>query len=429
MNHNKHYGTIAHWFGEMSRGSIICDESSQRIFANRQSLHPDYQEPETGHRVSFQIETENNRAVARDVERVNPGYKNNDSAVITLTDWDWSKNGGYGMDVSNEGQPVFVLGQFLADQTRTPRAGDHLEGTLRRHPNGQWLLVNAVIRSTPESEPEPESIHAALAQKAQGQTVHFFRPEHGPKVEVKIEQPLVAETRYPAPKSAQKNLLPPNQVMSGTITTWDDAKGYGFIRFGDESQNIFFHISAYHYNTSRPQTGQRVSFYCNRPIEGNRQQAVKVVRLGDEAFLFDELPPDYNRLNIDMQALLINSVIAVVFLTVVAVLSNKLFFIYVLISIAAFILYQQDKQTAMESARKIRRKNEYQNRIPENKLHAFSLLGGWPGALVARAAFRHKTKKVPFVQIFWLTVAINVAITYALLIHYTDNPLTNFLKN
>ena len=58
MNHNKHYGTIAHWFGEMSRGSIICDESSQRIFANRQSLHPDYQEPETGHRVSFQIETE-----------------------------------------------------------------------------------------------------------------------------------------------------------------------------------------------------------------------------------------------------------------------------------------------------------------------------------------------------------------------------------
>ena len=54
MNHNKHYGTIAHWFGEMSRGSIICDESSQRIFANRQSLHPDYQEPETGHRVSFQ---------------------------------------------------------------------------------------------------------------------------------------------------------------------------------------------------------------------------------------------------------------------------------------------------------------------------------------------------------------------------------------
>ena len=153
MNHNKHYGTIAHWFGEMSRGSIICDESSQRIFANRQSLHTDYQEPETGHRVSFQIETENNRAVARDVERVNPGYKNNDSVVITLTDWDWSKNGGYEMDVSNEGQPVFVLGQFLADQTRTPRAGDRLEGTLRRHPNGQWLLVNAVIRSTPESEP------------------------------------------------------------------------------------------------------------------------------------------------------------------------------------------------------------------------------------------------------------------------------------
>ena len=322
-----------------------------------------------------------------------------------------------------------MLGQFLADQTRTPRAGNRLEGTLRRHPNGQWLLVNAVIRSTPESEPEPESIHAAPAKKENVQTVHFSRPEHGPKVQAKIEQPLVAETRYPAPKSAQKNLLPPNQVMSGTITAWDDAKGYGFIRFGDESQNIFFHISAYHYNTSRPQTGQRVSFYCNRPIEGNRQQAVKVVRLGDEAFLFDELPPDYNRLNIDMQALLINSVIAVVFLTVVAVLSNKLFFIYVLISIAAFILYQQDKQTAIESARKIRRKNEYQTAsLKTSCMHSACWAVGpvhWSRA--PRSAT--KPRKFLFVQIFWLTVAINVAITYALLIHYADNPLTNFLKN
>ena len=55
MNHNKHYGTIAHWFGEMSRGSIICDESSQRIFANRQSLHPDYQEPEPDTVLAFKL--------------------------------------------------------------------------------------------------------------------------------------------------------------------------------------------------------------------------------------------------------------------------------------------------------------------------------------------------------------------------------------
>ena len=151
MNHNKHYGTIAHWFGEMSRGSIICDESSQRIFANRQSLHPDYQEPETGHRVSFQIETENNRAVARDVERVNPGYKNNDSVVITLTDWDWSKNGGYEMDVSNEGQPVFVLGQFLADQTRTLGRVIVLRARCAVIPtdNGCWSMPLSAVRLSP----------------------------------------------------------------------------------------------------------------------------------------------------------------------------------------------------------------------------------------------------------------------------------------
>lgn len=151
MNHNKHYGTIAHWFGEMSRGSIICDESSQRIFANRQSLHPDYQEPETGHRVSFQIETENNRAVARDVERVNPGYKNNDSAVITLTDWDWSKNGGYGMDVSTKGSRSLCWDSFLP--TKPVRLGRatvlKARSAVIPTDNGCWSMPLSAVRLSP----------------------------------------------------------------------------------------------------------------------------------------------------------------------------------------------------------------------------------------------------------------------------------------
>jgi uncharacterized membrane protein YsdA (DUF1294 family) len=35
-------------------------------------------------------------------------------------------------------------------------------------------------------------------------------------------------------------------------------------------------------------------------------------------------------------------------------------------------------------------------RTSESTLHAVALVGGWPGALVARRVFRHKTRKQPF---------------------------------
>ena len=38
---------------------------------------------------------------------------------------------------------------------------------------------------------------------------------------------------------------------------------------------------------------------------------------------------------------------------------------------------------------------------------AIDLMGGWPGALVARRVFRHKTSKQPFRTIFWATVIVN----------------------
>jgi len=40
-------------------------------------------------------------------------------------------------------------------------------------------------------------------------------------------------------------------------------------------------------------------------------------------------------------------------------------------------------------------------------LHIFALAGGWPGALVAQKLFHHKTKKLSFRIVFWITVALN----------------------
>jgi len=43
-------------------------------------------------------------------------------------------------------------------------------------------------------------------------------------------------------------------------------------------------------------------------------------------------------------------------------------------------------------------------RTPENTLHLFELLGGWPGAFLAQRLFRHKTEKVSYQVVFWLIV-------------------------
>ena len=70
---------------------------------------------------------------------------------------------------------------------------------------------------------------------------------------------------------------------------------------------------------------------------------------------------------------------------------------YLLLSLVAFGLYARDKHQA---------RNEGW-RTPEKVLHAVELLGGWPGALLAQQAFRHKTRKLSFQLVFWLIVLLH----------------------
>ena len=48
-------------------------------------------------------------------------------------------------------------------------------------------------------------------------------------------------------------------------------------------------------------------------------------------------------------------------------------------------------------------------RVSESTLHTLSLVGGWPGALVAQQVLRHKSNKAAFRAVFWVTVVVNVA--------------------
>ncbi|MBL4789798.1 MAG: DUF1294 domain-containing protein [Kordiimonadaceae bacterium] len=70
---------------------------------------------------------------------------------------------------------------------------------------------------------------------------------------------------------------------------------------------------------------------------------------------------------------------------------------YAGMSLFAFIAYAIDKSAAVNG----------RSRISERTLHLMSLIGGWPGALVAQRLIRHKTQKQPFRRFLWTTVVFN----------------------
>lgn len=70
---------------------------------------------------------------------------------------------------------------------------------------------------------------------------------------------------------------------------------------------------------------------------------------------------------------------------------------YVLLSLLTYVVYSVDKHSA--------RSGHW--RIAESTLHLLALVGGWPGASLARHRLRHKTVKQPFRTVFVTTILLN----------------------
>jgi len=73
---------------------------------------------------------------------------------------------------------------------------------------------------------------------------------------------------------------------------------------------------------------------------------------------------------------------------------------YALMSTVTYILYLTDKHAARHHLR----------RIPERRLLLVSLVGGWPGAMLAHRYVRHKSVKLSYLRLFWLMVFLHLCI-------------------
>ncbi|MEQ3657776.1 MAG: DUF1294 domain-containing protein [Glaciecola sp.] len=76
-----------------------------------------------------------------------------------------------------------------------------------------------------------------------------------------------------------------------------------------------------------------------------------------------------------------------------------LFYLYIALSSLSFTLYAYDKWQAKRGGW----------RTQESTLHLFALLGGWPGAAMARQYLRHKSSKPSFRTKYWFSILINVS--------------------
>ena len=89
--------------------------------------------------------------------------------------------------------------------------------------------------------------------------------------------------------------------------------------------------------------------------------------------------------------------------------------IYLAASVLTFITYARDKSAAKTG----------KWRTKEATLQAFSLFGGWPGAIVAQGLLRHKSRKLSFQIVFWLMLSVNLSLFF---FYYTDQQMSLLLS-
>lgn len=190
--------------------------------------------------------------------------------------------------------------------------------------------------------------------------------------------------------------MPNRPRYQGRLTRWNDTKGYGFVAPNGGGDEAFVHITAFANKRRRPVEGDLISYAVLKDSR-NRLKAADIRYPGESQ---TAVPPAGRARYGLAAALIVPFAFVVATLTLLGKTPPLVPLTYVIASGLTFIAYGFDKLAAMN--------NRW--RTGEGTLHIMSLLGGWPGALVAQELFRHKSKKESFRFVFWITVLLNCGI-------------------
>ena len=202
----------------------------------------------------------------------------------------------------------------------------------------------------------------------------------------------------------------------GRLIEWFDEKGYGFIQPNDSDKDrVFLHIKDFARPGPRPLVGCALEYVPLMDGKG-RFRAQQVTYL--EAAQVKKSQPKPQKTQEKRHPLSTLCVIYIVLLAglvLVGLLHSMYVFAISLINLISYWLYRQDKQAAQAN----------QQRVPENTLHLWAFLGGWPAAHLAQQKLRHKTQKQPFRNIYFLMIGLNI-ILIALIIS-PFNPFSQWI--
>lgn len=180
--------------------------------------------------------------------------------------------------------------------------------------------------------------------------------------------------------------------IDGTLSTWNDERGFGFITPSGGGEQVFVHISAFSRDSLRPEPGDVLSFQPRTAADG-RVRAVRVRGPGNVVGAGRPAPAVVGYLVIAAfiaLAMYLSTLWPIPWWSVVP---------YAGMSVLCFAVYAFDKSAA--------RKGRW--RVSEATLLFLGLACGWPGSVLAQQWLRHKRRKASFLGPFWVTVAVNVS--------------------
>lgn len=182
------------------------------------------------------------------------------------------------------------------------------------------------------------------------------------------------------------------------MKAWNPDRGFGFVQRAG-ADDLFLHVKAFPRGAAEPAVGDQVTFEVETQADGK-------LRVARAQYASVPYVAPIRPTSPILGALAILAFAAIYVLVELnwGPVPLWVLFVYLGVSAITFGSYAIDK-----SAARLR-----QRRVAETSLILLGMFGGWPGGILAQQLLRHKTAKLSFRAVFWMSVLLNVFVFVAL---------------